>query len=260
MLFFSIDPKSLAPISSLRFVALFIATILVVGFQSGCLKDLPDTGGDIEFTDLSSFEPAADNWMIVGVVVVDRSGEKLMSGSPGAGVLFCAPTETAKDNLFTKFEHADIELEVELMVPVKSNSGIYFQGRYEAQILDSWGVTKPRHADIGGIYQRWDPLRGEGKEGYEGHAPRVNAAKEPGEWQSYRIVFRAPRFDADGNKTENARFEEVRLNGQLVQKDVEVTGPTRASPFEDEVPVDAIMIQGDHGPVAFRNFSYRLLP
>lgn len=235
-------------------------SFLVPVFLVGCKNSEPVAAGIIELVDLSAFETVADNWKIVGAVEVDRSGEKLMSSTPGTGILFCSPTETAKDNLFTKFEHADIELELELMVPVKSNSGIYFQGRYETQILDSWGVTKPRPADIGGIYQRWDPSRGDGKEGYEGHPPLVNAAKEPGEWQSYRIKFRAPRFDTGGNKTENARFEEVWLNGQLVQKNVEVTGPTRASPFEDEVPVDAIMVQGDHGPVAFRNFRYQLLP
>lgn len=231
---------------------------LLSGFgQIGCR---PEDNAAIPLSDLSGFEPAADNWKIVGAVEVDRSGEKLMSSTPGTGILFCSPTENAKDNLFSKFEHGDIELEVDVMVPVKSNSGLYFQGRYEVQILDSWGADKPRHADMGGIYQRWDPSRGEGKEGYEGHPPLVNAAKEPGEWQTYKIRFRAPRFDDTGNKTANARFEAVWLNGQLVQKDVEVSGPTRASPFEDEVPRDALMIQGDHGPVAFRNFSYRHLP
>ena len=233
--------------------------LLMLITHVGCGPIKPATI-EVQFEDLSGFEPVADNWKIVGAVEVDRSGEKLMTATPGTGVMFCSPTEIAKDDLFTKFEHADIELEVELMVPVQSNSGLYFQGRYEVQILDSWGVTKLRHADIGGIYQRWDPSRGEGNEGYEGHPPLVNASKEPGEWQSYRIKFRAPRFDSSGNKTENARFEEVWLNEQLVQKEVEVTGPTRASHFEDEVPVDALMIQGDHGPVAFRNFSYRLIP
>ncbi len=233
--------------------------LLMLITHVGCGPIKPATI-EVQFEDLSGFEPVADNWKIVGAVEVDRSGEKLMTATPGTGVLFCSPTEIAKDDLFTKFEHADIELEVELMVPVQSNSGLYFQGRYEVQILDSCGVTKLRHADIGGIYQRLDPSRGEGNEGYEGHPPLVNASKEPGEWQSYRIKFRAPRFDSSGNKTENARFEEVWLNDQLVQKEVEVTGPTRASHFEDEVPVDALMIQGDHGPVAFRNFSYRLIP
>lgn len=245
--------KNLGPL-----VFLFIVSLCSLG-QWGC-KPAESAFTSLDLKDLSGFEPVADNWKIVGTVEVDRSGEKLMSGSAGTGVLFCFPTETAKDNLFTKLEHADIELKVELMVPVKSNSGLYFQGRYEAQILDSWGATQLRHADIGGIYQRWDPSREKGSEGYEGHPPLVNAAKEPGEWQTYRIKFRAPRFDADGTKVENARFEEVWLNGQLVQKNVEVTGPTRASPFENEVPIDALMIQGDHGPVAFRNFSYRLIP
>lgn len=214
---------------------------------------------EIDLADLSAFQPVSQNWRIVGEASVDKSGPKLISSAPGAGILFCQPTNEAKDNLFTVFEHSGIELEIEVMVPVKSNSGIYLMGRYEVQILDSWGVTNIRHADIGGIYQRWDPGRGKGNEGYEGHPPLLNAAREPGVWQSFKIRFHGPEFGPDGDKVKNALFEEVWLNGKLVQQDVEVTGPTRASPFTDEVAEDSIMIQGDHGPVAFRNLRYRLL-
>lgn len=214
---------------------------------------------DVHFDDMSAFQPVADNWHIAAGAIVDTSAEKQIESTPGTGVLVCKPTKESRDNLFTQFKHADIELEVEVMVPLKSNSGLYFMGRYEVQILDSWGVTNVRHADIGGIYQRWDPSRGKGNEGYEGHPPLVNAARKPGEWQQFRIKFRGPRFDPNGVKTENARFEEVLLNDKLVQQNVEVTGPTRASPFKDEVARDSLMIQGDHGPVAFRNLRYRLL-
>jgi hypothetical protein len=134
------------------------------------------------------------------------------------------------------------------MVPKGSNSGVYFQGRYEIQILDSWGVKEPTYTDCGGIYERWKDDKG-----YEGHAPKVNASKEPGQWQSFDMIFRAPRFDAAGKKIANAKFEKVVHNGQIVHENVEVTGPTRAAVYEDEKPLGALVLQGDHGPVAYRN-------
>jgi hypothetical protein len=132
-------------------------------------------------------------------------------------------------------------------------------GRYEIQVLDSFGKKEAAYSDCGGIYQRWDPKRGKGQEGFEGHAPRVNAAKAPGEWQTFDVVFRAPRFDAKGAKTANAKFVKVVHNGQVVHEDVEVTGPTRAATFEDEKPTGPLMLQGDHGPVAYRNILIRPL-
>ena len=67
------------------------------------------------------------------------------------------------------------------------------------------------------------------------------------------MVFRAPRFDAGGKKTANARFVKVVHNGQVIHENVEVTGPTRAAAFNDEKPHGPLMLQGDHGPVAYRN-------
>jgi hypothetical protein len=69
-------------------------------------------------------------------------------------------------------------------------------------------------------------------------------------------VFRAPRFEGK-RKVANARFVKVVLNGAVVQENVEVTGPTRAAPFQDEQPTGPLMIQGDHGPVALRNIEYK---
>lgn len=175
----------------------------------------------------------------------------------GTGVLVNLPSEGSDDHLFTELEHGDIELIVEFLVPKGSNSGLYFQGRYEIQILDSWGKKEADFYDVGGIYERWDASRPAGERGYEGHAPPVNAAFAPGLWQEFHILFRAPRFDETGSKTRNARFERVYLNGVLLHEDVEVTGPTRAAAFDDETERAPFMIQGDHGPVAFRNFRYK---
>lgn len=87
----------------------------------------------------------------------------------------------------------------------------------------------------------------------------VNASKAPGEWQSFDIAFRAPRFDAAGKKTENAKFLKVQHNGKLIHENVEVTGPTRSAAFSDEQAQGPLKLQGDHGPVAFRNIVLKPL-
>jgi len=212
----------------------------------------------VNLQDLNSFKETSENWKIGGNAYANRNKDQTISTTEGSGVLANLPQEGNKQNLFTNFEHGDIEVEFDVMMPKGSNSGVYFQGRYEVQLFDSWGVDSPQHSDIGGIYQRWDGTREKGKEGFEGFAPKLNAAKAPGLWQHFKILFHAPRFDASGNKIKNAWFEGVWLNGMLVQEDVEVTGPTRAAAFEDEKPMGPLMIQGDHGPVAFKNLTYKV--
>ncbi len=203
--------------------------------------------------DLSAWQPNTGQWMIVGEAVADAQDPRRIATRPGCGVLVNGPTGRTV-NLLSRMEHGDVEAHIEFMVPKGSNSGVYFQGRYEVQILDSWGVEHPKYGDCGGIYQRWGP-----QGGFEGHAPRVNASREPGQWQSFDVVFRAPRFDAQGNKIANAKFVKVVHNGVVVHEDVEVTGPTRAAAFEDEEPTGPLMLQGDHGPVAYRNIRVKCL-
>lgn len=211
----------------------------------------------VPFEDLRAFRNPASNWRIAGSVQSDYQQTHSMIVQPGTGVLVNIPTADHREHLFTELEHGDLELKIELLVPKGSNSGIYFQQRYEIQIFDSWGVAEPQHSDLGGIYQRWDESRPAGSEGYEGRAPRVNAALAPGLWQEFHVLFRAPRFDASGNKISNARFDWVYVNGVLVHQNAELSGPTRSSFANDEVAVAPLMIQGDHGPVAFRNLRYK---
>jgi hypothetical protein len=139
------------------------------------------------------------------------------------------------------------------MVPKGSNSGVYFMGRYEIQVYDSFRAAESEYPGIecGGIYQRWDNDRV--RKGYEGRSPRVNASRPPEQWQTFDIIFRSPRFDNKGRKIANARFEKVVHNGTVVHADVELSGPTRASAYNDEKPAGPLMLQGDHGPVAYRN-------
>ncbi|MBU3027904.1 3-keto-disaccharide hydrolase [Zobellia galactanivorans] len=212
----------------------------------------------ISLNDLGDFKKTTSNWSIGGDVYVDRLKEKQITVSEGSGVLVNIPDSESKDHIFTNFEHGDIELEVDVMMPKGSNSGLYFQGRYEVQLFDSWKAEEATFSDMGGIYQRWDATKEKGSEGYEGSAPRMNAAKAPGLWQHVKVVFHAPQFDASGQKVKDAEFEEVWLNGVLIHENVKVTGPTRAAIANDEVAKAPLMIQGDHGPVALKNFSYKL--
>lgn len=211
----------------------------------------------VRLDSLAEFRPAAANWRIAGGLAGDPRREKNLTPVAGTGVLVNTPRDGARDNLFSAWEHGDIELDVDFLLPPGSNSGVYLQGRYEVQLFDSWGVRTPKAGDCGGIYQRWNPARGKGQEGYEGHAPRANACRAPGLWQHLQIAFEAPRFDAAGRKTRNARFVRVALNGFVIHENVEVAGPTRSPAFEDERATGPLMIQGDHGSLALRALTVK---
>jgi hypothetical protein len=171
-------------------------------------------------------------------------GDRLLNGVNG---------RTA--NFVTDQKFGDVELSLEFMIAKGSNSGVYLHGLYEVQIFDSWDSTEEMTtSDCGAIYHRWIDNQGVG-----GSAPSRNASRRPGEWQSYHIWFRAPRFDGGGKKTENAKFLRVIHNGLTIQKNVEVDGPTRAAMNHAEAAMNPLMLQGDHGPVAYRNIYVRPL-
>ena len=144
---------------------------------------------------------------------------------------------------YTVFQHGDCHLSLEFMVPKGSNSGVYLMGEYELQIFDSFGKEKVGPGDAGGIY------------GYS--APKENASLAPGVWQTLEIDFVAPKFEG-AKKISNARFVKVFLNDKLIQEDVEVKAPTVACLTGTEKAKGPLMLQGDHGAVAFRKI--RLQP
>lgn len=218
-------------------------------FLCGVLA-LSAVAGTVKLGELSSWKSPTGTWLEAAEAFVDPGNEKVLGTKPGVGVIVNGPDGKTSD-LVSALEFGDMKAHVEFMVPKGSNSGVYFMGRYEVQIFDSFGVEAPTYTDCGGIYQRWDEQRE--PKGFEGHAPRVNASLAPGQWQRLDVFFKAPQFDADGKKTSNAVFEKVILNGQLVHENVAVTGPTRASLFQDEQAKGPLMLQGDHGPVAYRN-------
>jgi hypothetical protein len=219
-----------------RYCRLFLSCLLLCTLRlpAQTPAELPATA--VSLQDLSAFRPTGGNWKIAGDVFYDLGKGGAGKTSPGAGVVVNDPAGKAKDHLLTTMEHGDIDLDLDFMMDKGSNAGVYLQGRYEIQMFDSWGVARPKSSDCGAIYERWDESRPEGRKGYEGHPPAQNVSRAPGLWQHFRIIFRAPRFNAQGQKIANARFVKVIHNGVTIHENVEVTGPTRSAAFTDEKP------------------------
>ena len=183
---------------------------------------------------------------------------------PGSGVIAALSKKwnSRASNLVSKQEFGDCEVDLEFLIGKGSNSGVKLQRRYEIQLYDSHDKVQPTARECGGIYPHW-VFRTDGK-GLKyidkGVPPKGNAAKPAGEWQKLIIVFQAPRFDEQGKKTENARFLQVLLNGQMIHENVEVDSPTgNASTPLPEVAKAPLMLQMDHGAVAFRNVRVKRL-
>jgi hypothetical protein len=231
--------------------SLFVFTFLFLFFTGNRLN----AQEKISLNDLFSFKNPGRNWSIAGDVLASLSEKNVLRITNGTGVLVNQPTDNLRDNLFTQFSHGDLDIELDFMMAKGSNSGIYLQSRYEVQLLDSWSVLQPQSGDNGGIYERWDDSKPEGQKGYDGHSPRQNVSRAPGLWQHLKISFQAARFEGQ-QKITNAKILSVELNGVLVQENVDLSGPTRAAFATDEIPEAPLMIQGDHGPIAFRNIVF----
>ena len=210
----------------------------------------------ISLDDLSAFQKPSKNWQIVSAVTANLEQKNQLSTQSGTGVLVNLMDRTKKpQDLYTKLEHGDVDLELDYLMAKGSNSGIYLQGRYEVQLLDSWGDTRITSGGNAGVYERWDDTQPQGQKGYQGYAPRQNVSRAPGLWQHLKISFQAPRFDANGQKTENAKMLRVELNGVTVHENVTMLGPTRGPVSNDEKATGPLRLQGDHGAVAFRNIK-----
>lgn len=158
-------------------------------------------------------------------------------------------------DIATKQEFGDCQLHIEWATPSevkgegqeRGNSGVFLMERYEVQILDSYDNKTYYHGQAGAIYNQYAPL--------------VNASRKPGEWQSYDIIFKAPKFDEQGKVTERARIT-VLHNGVLIQNNVEIYGNTwhdRAALYIAHGPKASLRLQ-DHGnPMRFRNIWIRSL-
>jgi hypothetical protein len=204
---------------------------------------------------LKAFKGPTDEWLLAESVTLDPKNPRLLSAKPGGDILANGVKGRARD-LVTKQAFGDVEVHLEFLIGKGSNSGVKLEGLYEIQIYDSHGRKELTGADCGGIYPRAE-LKPKYRHIDKGVPPRVNAARPAGEWQTLDIFFQPPRFDADGNKVAKARFVKVVLNGQVVHDNVEVDTPTGHAWHNKEVPTGPLLLQGDHGPVAFRDVRIR---
>jgi hypothetical protein len=155
----------------------------------------------------------------------------------------------------TKEQFGDAQLHIEWATPAvvkgegqeRGNSGVFLMDHYEIQVLDSYDNKTYYHGQAGSVYKQYAPL--------------VNASRKPGEWQTYDIIFHAPRFDEQGKVVDRARVT-VLQNGVLIQNNVEIYGntyndrPALYTPHSSELP---LTLQ-DHGnPIRYRNIWIRRL-
>ncbi|MHC4170003.1 MAG: 3-keto-disaccharide hydrolase, partial [Planctomycetota bacterium] len=198
----------------------------------------------------------SDKWDVAGDAALNSDNIRRLVGRAGSGILINGKEGKCPSLVTKRRDYRDVEIHVEFMVAKGSNSGVIFHGNHEIQILDSHGIQKPTAGHCGGVYPR-----AESKPTYhhidKGSAPRVNAAKPAGQWQTLDIIFQAARFDKAGKKTAHARFVEVVHNGEVIQEDVEV--PYACGPNWDrkQYPQGPIIIQGDYGPIAVRNLRIK---
>ena len=204
---------------------------------------------------LEGFQPVPRWHRVERAVAVPDRTELTTKGSRGGILVNGLTKDISIPYLMTRESFGDVRVELEFMIPQGSNAGVYLMGRYEVQILDSFGKEKVGSGDLGGIYGSRNMSKPQGKRWVPGSRPLTNAAKAPGRWQKMEIIFRAPRFDGTGKKTEDAVFERVTINGQLVQEDSVCTYPTMSHPLPGEVALGPIAVQGDHGPIAIRRFT-----
>lgn len=188
----------------------------------------------------------------------DTSQWVAMDGSPTKWIVHDGALECVPGSGYARTLQAfgDCQLHVEWAAPVptkgnsqgRGNSGVFFGfGRYEIQVLDSYQNKTYSDGSAASIYGQYPPL--------------VNASLPPGEWQTYDIVYTAPRFDDGGNLLSKAHLT-VFHNGVLVQNNVELTGPTGwigRVPYQPHPERTPIAFQ-DHGnPVRYRNIWVREL-
>ncbi|HZU36799.1 MAG TPA: DUF1080 domain-containing protein [Gemmataceae bacterium] len=218
---------------------------------------------DDGWTDLSSGKDALAGWrkptgawFTASSVQMDPHNPRRLAAERGQGILVNGPHGNTH-NLLSKEDFRDVEVHVEFLIPKRSNSGVKLEGRYEIQIFDSYGKAHLTGADCGGVYPRAEE---EPQYHYldKGVPPRVNACRPAGQWQTLDIIFQAPRFDRHGHKTADGRFVKVVLNGKVIHENVVLHCPTGAAwRLEKEVPAGPLLLQADHGPVAFRHVRVR---
>jgi hypothetical protein len=154
----------------------------------------------------------------------------------------------------TKEQFGDCQLHLEWRAPSviegegqgRGNSGVFLQERYEVQVLDSYNNRTYSNGQAGSIYKQSMPL--------------VNAMRAPGEWQTYDIIYQAPRFNEDGIKVSAATVTVIH-NGVLIQNNTEIKGTTEYIGLPKNIAHGdgSIILQDHSNPVSYRNIWVRRL-
>jgi Domain of Unknown Function (DUF1080) len=187
----------------------------------------------------------------------DLSKWRSADGSPAKWIVRDGYVEVAPGagEIVSADSFGDCQLHIEWATPAvvkgegqeRGNSGVFLMGRYEVQVLDSYQNETYFHGQAGAVYKQYAPL--------------VNASRPPGQWQTYDIIFKAPKFDEQGKVTERARVS-VLHNGVLIQNNVEIYGITyndRPAVYIAHPAEQPLHLQ-DHGnPVRYRNIWIRRL-
>ncbi|MBL9162110.1 MAG: DUF1080 domain-containing protein [Planctomycetaceae bacterium] len=237
-------------------------TLLLLGAGTGVMSPVAEAAGAdewislLEGASLANWQEDQTGWSLASGVKLHPDAPDQLISEPGDGVLISNGDAV---NLYSRQNFQDVELKCEFFIPRDSNSGVKLNGLYEIQIRDTHDMKDLTGDMCGGVYPR-----AKQEPSYEhiddGVAPMENAAKPAGEWQTLQLTFYSPRFDAAGKKIADARFEHVMLNGREIHKQVDLHYPTGAAwNTMPEVPRGPLMLQGDHGLVAFRGIQVRPL-
>jgi len=204
----------------------------------------------------------SQNAAVPGDAVVLFGGQDMSAwrdkktGGPAQWIVADGVATSAKGDIVTAEKFGDVQLHLEFREPLpakgegqgRGNSGIYFMGLYEIQILDCYQAKSYADGSTGGLYGQ--------------HPPLANACRPPGEWQTYDLIFTAPRFDAAGKLVSPAYLTAI-LNGVVVQNHQAFRGATNwrvPGDYKAHAAELPLSLQWHNNPVAFRNIWVRPVP
>lgn len=236
-------------------VAALICAPVLAGAQDAQPFPAPNAAPPVVTPGRTNADPPSDAIVLFGGK--DLSHWRSSDGGPAKWTVRDGYIEVAPGtgDIATAESFGDVQLHIEWATPAvvkgegqeRGNSGVFLMGHYEVQVLDSYDNVTYYHGQAGAVYKQYAPL--------------VNASRKPGEWQTYDIIFHAPRFDEQGKVVDRARVT-VLHNGVLIQNNVEIYGNTyndRPALYTPHASQEPLRLQ-DHGnPIRYRNIWIRRL-